>query len=483
MTTALTLSSPVAPQPHAAATDARPTRAASTTTGAGGKSQGSPQDIDRTGAAEGADVATSAWHGNRTGTQGSFGAALEQSRARTATRLEATDSSKTPATGTPAATSKAHADEDMPTDDLLLTAWMGPSLEAARLASSLAPPASGTQASATIAAASAADAAARRSALERDGTSAAAVTSETATAATDTAVTQTLAALAALDSQADQQLRNAAGGGPDKGVAPARLEGKDAALLQHTPAAGDTPRPALAARQLKGEPSAAQATDDAQTASTPVATASIATTPLPVSAVTARASKGESAGDMDADAATAPPVAPGGAASTAQASNAGAGMETVVRAAIAAPVGSDAWAPALGQHMIRIAAKGDHVAELDLNPIGLGPLKVRLSVTDNQAQAMFMSGHESVRQAVEAAMPQLRTTLASQGISLGQTSVGADPGQAFFAGTGSGEQRNPTPPSRTSALDSTNATTQAPLIEAPPVMQVLRNGAGFTTFA
>jgi flagellar hook-length control protein FliK len=78
-----------------------------------------------------------------------------------------------------------------------------------------------------------------------------------------------------------------------------------------------------------------------------------------------------------------------------------------------------------------MSAGGQHTAELNLNPAGLGPLKVTLSMGDNQAQAMFVSAHESVRKAVEAALPQLRTSLSEQGISLGQASVGADTRQPF----------------------------------------------------
>ncbi len=47
---------------------------------------------------------------------------------------------------------------------------------------------------------------------------------------------------------------------------------------------------------------------------------------------------------------------------------------------------------------------------------------------------MFVSAHESVRKAVEAALPQLRASLAEQGISLGQASVGAEAHR--FAGQG-----------------------------------------------
>lgn len=105
---------------------------------------------------------------------------------------------------------------------------------------------------------------------------------------------------------------------------------------------------------------------------------------------------------------------------------------------LAPPIDSDAWAPALGQQMLRMSASGMQTAQLNINPENLGPMQITLKLGDDQAQAMFVSAHESVRKAVEAALPQLRTTLAEHGISLGQTSVGADTrqaaGQSSFAG-------------------------------------------------
>lgn len=97
-------------------------------------------------------------------------------------------------------------------------------------------------------------------------------------------------------------------------------------------------------------------------------------------------------------------------------------------------VGSAAWGKAIGHQVLRMTAAGYQVAELNLNPAGLGPLKVTLTMGDNQAQAMFTSAHESVRKALEVALPQLRTSLADHGISLGQASVGAE--SHPFAGQG-----------------------------------------------
>ncbi|CAN7589495.1 flagellar hook-length control protein FliK [Polaromonas sp. LjRoot131] len=106
------------------------------------------------------------------------------------------------------------------------------------------------------------------------------------------------------------------------------------------------------------------------------------------------------------------------------------------QAALTPEVGSGEWGQALGRQMLHMGKAGEQVAELQLNPPGLGPLKVTLSLNDNQVQAMFVSAHASVRAAVEAALPQLRSTLADNGISLGDTSVnsGSQQQPAFAQG-------------------------------------------------
>lgn len=105
------------------------------------------------------------------------------------------------------------------------------------------------------------------------------------------------------------------------------------------------------------------------------------------------------------------------------------------QAALTPEVGSGEWGQALGRQMLHMGKAGEQVAELQLNPPGLGPLKVTLSMNDNQVQALFVSAHASVRAAVEAALPQLRGTLADNGISLGDTSVnsGSQQQQPAFA--------------------------------------------------
>ena len=93
---------------------------------------------------------------------------------------------------------------------------------------------------------------------------------------------------------------------------------------------------------------------------------------------------------------------------------------------LAPPVGSNEWGDALGKQVVWMGNANHQVAELQLNPAGLGPLKITLTINNHQAEALFVSAHPAVRAAVEAALPQLRTNLADNGISLGNTSVSAD---------------------------------------------------------
>lgn len=94
---------------------------------------------------------------------------------------------------------------------------------------------------------------------------------------------------------------------------------------------------------------------------------------------------------------------------------------------VAPPVGSPGWGPALAQQIVRLPGGGE--VELHLNPAELGPLQVKLTLVDSQAQVVFVAEHAAVRQALEAALPQLRTGLAESGINLGQATVGSGAGE------------------------------------------------------
>jgi flagellar hook-length control protein FliK len=145
---------------------------------------------------------------------------------------------------------------------------------------------------------------------------------------------------------------------------------------------------------------------------------------------------------------------------------------------LAPEVGSSEWGKALGQQVVQMGHAGHQIAELQLNPPGLGPLKVTLSMNDHQIQAMFVSAHSSVRAAVEAALPQLRATLADSGISLGNTSVNSgNQQQAAFAQSHNGNSNQGG--YRGDRWADRAALTPQPVIEAPRQS----NGIGVDTYA
>ena len=88
-------------------------------------------------------------------------------------------------------------------------------------------------------------------------------------------------------------------------------------------------------------------------------------------------------------------------------------------------VGTPAWDQQLGQKVVWMAAGGDQSATLTLNPPDLGPVQVVLTVTNDQADAAFMSAQPEVRQALEAAMPRLREMMSDAGIAFGSATVSA----------------------------------------------------------
>ncbi|PHM48281.1 flagellar hook-length control protein FliK [Xenorhabdus miraniensis] len=93
---------------------------------------------------------------------------------------------------------------------------------------------------------------------------------------------------------------------------------------------------------------------------------------------------------------------------------------------LSAHLGSEEWQQQLNQHVLFFNRNGLRQAELRLHPQELGALHVRMSVEDNQAQLHFVSAHQNVRAALEAALPGLRHSLAESGIQLAQSSVSSD---------------------------------------------------------
>ncbi|WP_145931038.1 flagellar hook-length control protein FliK [Immundisolibacter cernigliae] len=90
---------------------------------------------------------------------------------------------------------------------------------------------------------------------------------------------------------------------------------------------------------------------------------------------------------------------------------------------VAASPGSPQFSQELGERLLWLVREGVHEARLQLNPRELGPIEVRVGVSDGTAQLSFSAQHAGTVAAVQQSLPQLRELLAQQGLQLGQADV------------------------------------------------------------
>ncbi|MEW9900085.1 flagellar hook-length control protein FliK [Chitinivorax sp. PXF-14] len=82
------------------------------------------------------------------------------------------------------------------------------------------------------------------------------------------------------------------------------------------------------------------------------------------------------------------------------------------------------WSKELGHNLIWMTNQKQQVAEMQLNPPNLGPLEVRVTIQNDQANLMFVSPHAAVRDVIESALPRLSSMFGENGISMGSVLVG-----------------------------------------------------------
>ncbi|SFW14437.1 flagellar hook-length control protein FliK [Nitrosovibrio sp. Nv17] len=105
--------------------------------------------------------------------------------------------------------------------------------------------------------------------------------------------------------------------------------------------------------------------------------------------------------------------------------------------------GASGWDDALGRKILWLVSEQRQIAELNLNPPELGPLRVVLSMSSDQLSVSFVSQQADVRSALETALPRLREMMAESGLDLGDASVGShSPQQQEFERQGRGGTRH-----------------------------------------
>jgi flagellar hook-length control protein FliK len=81
------------------------------------------------------------------------------------------------------------------------------------------------------------------------------------------------------------------------------------------------------------------------------------------------------------------------------------------------------WNKDLGERIVWMSNRAIPAAEIKLNPPQLGPISVRVNVTDDQATVVFTAHHATTREAIEASIPKLREMMNSQQLNLAEVNV------------------------------------------------------------
>ncbi|MFM5801448.1 flagellar hook-length control protein FliK [Aeromonas veronii] len=120
-------------------------------------------------------------------------------------------------------------------------------------------------------------------------------------------------------------------------------------------------------------------------------------------------------------------------------------------------------------------------AEIQLDPLGLGKMKIQIQIgADSQANVHFVVQHGQTREMLEQAMPRLRDMLAGQGIQLGQTQVqqqSQQQGQPTFNGQGQQGQSSGQPRSGNGLVEGDLTTSN------PSLLVESTNGSGIDFYA
>ncbi len=81
------------------------------------------------------------------------------------------------------------------------------------------------------------------------------------------------------------------------------------------------------------------------------------------------------------------------------------------------------WHQELGDKLVWMHKQAIPSAELRLNPEHLGPILVKIDVSQEQASVAFTAQHQAVKEAIEAAIPKLREMLGGQHLNLVDVNV------------------------------------------------------------
>ncbi|VAW85626.1 hypothetical protein MNBD_GAMMA16-35 [hydrothermal vent metagenome] len=97
--------------------------------------------------------------------------------------------------------------------------------------------------------------------------------------------------------------------------------------------------------------------------------------------------------------------------------------KTGILAEIKTPVNHPEWKADLGERVAWMANNKIPTAEIKINPVHLGPIEIKVSVSNEQATVSMIASHGATREALEAAIPRLRDILSDSGLQLADADV------------------------------------------------------------
>ncbi|MCF6354903.1 MAG: flagellar hook-length control protein FliK [Candidatus Polarisedimenticolaceae bacterium] len=87
------------------------------------------------------------------------------------------------------------------------------------------------------------------------------------------------------------------------------------------------------------------------------------------------------------------------------------------------PMGERGWDQAMGERILWMVGRQVQSAEVRITPPQLGPVDIRISIRNDQANVTFTAQHGVVREALEASIPRLRDMLNENNLQLANVDV------------------------------------------------------------
>jgi flagellar hook-length control protein FliK len=84
---------------------------------------------------------------------------------------------------------------------------------------------------------------------------------------------------------------------------------------------------------------------------------------------------------------------------------------------------TEAWERVMAGRVVWMAREGLQRADLKLNPANMGPIEVRLTLNNDQANVSFVVNNPATREAIEQSLPRLREGFQASGLSLESADV------------------------------------------------------------